>query len=803
MALLSGLRVLELSEEVSAPFAGRLLAGLGASVIRIEPPDGDPIRREGPFPPRIPATDRHDGAGFFHYLNAGKRVLRLDLEQPADRQRVHELAVAADLILENYAPGVLGHLGLGFEQIAALNPSAGYVSVTAFGQDGPYRDYLATDMLAFLAFARFSDVGLAGRPPIRYAPHVAEMYAGTLAAAAGLAAQRLARARREAVHADISIAECVLTSPDRAFALYPFLGAALPRPEEYRPVLFRTSDDQLVLINTGLDWERSAALIGREDLLGDERFSSLSARTRSADEVYALVAAWALDYTAAEIVEALSKHRVLGGLFYRPEDTLSDPHFAAREFFEPLTVDGAPSVLAPSMPMKVDGVRLRLAALSMDDSGRWPAGGEVRRAGSVGVTRPLEGVRVIDLGELYAGPFACSLLADLGADVIKVENVNRMPAVVRGDRHPVSPAFGYFESDPGDLPWERFFLYHVVERNKRGITLDLKTGEGLALFQRLVALSDGVVTNYTPRALRSLGISSETLQAVRRDIVFVHLPGFGCDGPYADRVSVGPVAEALSGHWAVRGYPDIDPVFTSQSVWADALGAANAVLAFLAGLELRERTGRGCFIDISQAEAMTAGVTHALLDYQWNGRPSRRLADKDDFICPHGCYPAAGEDAWVAIAAPDDETWRRLALAIGRPDLAADSALGNISGRKANERAIDAAIAAWTSSRVAPEVVGTLQPAGVPCVKLLRDDEVGSDPQIVARGLLEEVDHPVVGKYWNVGSPFRFSRISRVERRPPNLVGQHNVDVLGGLLGLTDSELTRLEAGGVIGSRFR
>ncbi|HXU23873.1 MAG TPA: CoA transferase, partial [Tepidiformaceae bacterium] len=645
-SLLQGIRVLEVGGGVSVPYAGRLLASLGAEVVHVECDLDESLRAEGPFPPEV----QLDGGGLFQYLHTGKTVVRSSLASAAGRAELFEAAKRADIVLDSFGLDECEGSQPDWYALHRAHPLLASVTVTPFGQTGPYRGYQATELLAFLTFGRFSDAGLSGRPPIGYSSHAAGFYAGTIAASAALAALRHARHLRMPIQADVAIAECILASPDRAFTLYAFAGRPLPRPESHREVFYLTREGSRVLINTGLAWDRTARMLGRDDLLGDPRFTTLSARVLHGDEIYALVANWAIERTVDEIMDALGKYRVLGGPMYSPSEVGSDRHYKARQFFDTLSVLGAPAVQVPGVPYRVNGQRPRMRPLQRQTATSWGDRLDEIPSGPASRVQPLTGIRVIDLGELYAGPSACSLLADLGADVIKIENVQRMPAVVRGDLAPPSPAFGYFHGDPGETPWERFHLFHTVERNKRGITLDLKSEDGRTLFLELVAKSDIVVSNYTPRALEHLNLAANDLRQAKSDLVFVHLPGFGADGPYADHVSVGPVAEALSGHWAARGYPDAPELQSNQTVWADSVAAATACFLALGGLTAHDREGMGSAFDLSQAEALSCFIAADCIEWGWNGIVPSLLGDKHTTLAPHGCYRAKGDDRWVALA---------------------------------------------------------------------------------------------------------------------------------------------------------
>lgn len=423
--------------------------------------------------------------------------------------------------------------------------------------------------------------------------------------------------------------------------------------------------------------------------------------------------------------------------------------------------------------------------------------------------RLLRRLRIIDFGEVFAGPYATTLLADAGADVIKIESVQRMPAIVRGDRQPRPGALGYVDGDPGEEPWERYFYYHCVERNKRGITLNLADAAGRTLFERLVCTADAVVSNYAGGVLDRLGFGYEQLRVIRPDIVLLHLPGFGTQGPYRDHVSFAMVTEALSGLFALRGYPESAPGDTVMNLWSDGVGALTAAFATLAALRYRSRTGRGQFIDISQAEASTAFSSAAILDLAMNGRVAGATANADPRIVPNNTYPCApdgegpnAEDRWVAISATTAQQWATLCRVIGRPDLVHDARFRSEEDRKANEAALDAEIAAWTRTRTRHEAAEQLRSAGVPASPVLDDGDLESEPQVIARGTVQRVRHPKAGEQPYITGAWQLDGERPWVARPPNTLGEHNAEVLCDLLGLSTDDLAALRRKQVIGETY-
>jgi crotonobetainyl-CoA:carnitine CoA-transferase CaiB-like acyl-CoA transferase len=423
--------------------------------------------------------------------------------------------------------------------------------------------------------------------------------------------------------------------------------------------------------------------------------------------------------------------------------------------------------------------------------------------------RLLRRVRIIDFGEVFAGPYATTLLADAGADVIKIESVQRMPAIVRGDRTPRPGAPGYVDGDPGDEPWERYFYYHCVERNKRGITLNLADPTGRDLFERLICTADAVVSNYAGGVLDRLGFGYERLCAIRPDIVLLHLPGFGTQGPYRDHVSFAMVTEALSGLFALRGYPESAPEDTAMNLWSDGVGALTAAFATLAALRYRSRTGRGQFIDISQAEASTTFASAAILDLAMNGRVAGASANADPVIAPNNTYPCApdgnglnADDRWVAISAGTAQQWATLCRVMGRPDLVHDARFRTAADRKTNEAALDAEIAAWTRTLTRRQAADQLRAAGVPASPVLDDADLESEPQVVARGSVQRLRHPKAGEQPYITGAWQIDGEQRWVARPPNTLGEHNSEVLCDLLGLDVETLAALRRDDVIGETY-
>ncbi len=397
---------------------------------------------------------------------------------------------------------------------------------------------------------------------------------------------------------------------------------------------------------------------------------------------------------------------------------------------------------------------------------------------------PLAGVRVLDLTAWQAGPVCAMLLGDFGADVIKIEAPQRLDGW-RG-------AAGLMV----DKAYERNPLWNAVNRSKRGISLDLASGEGRRLFLRLVADADVVVENFTPRVLGNLGLGYDVLRATNPRIVVASLSGFGQTGPWRDYVAFAFPTEEVSGLAALTGNPGGPPVLQGQSV-TDAMVGTMGTLAIVAALERRAATGEGDVIDLSQVEVLTTYLGAELVQAQVTGHDPPRQGNVRPGLCPHDLYPCQPAGLWVAIAVRDDDDWSRLCTAIDRPDLAADAELATVAGRERQRARVDEAVAAWTAMRDGTAIEATLQGAGVPAAVASRASELAADEQLWGRGFFRILERSEVGAHPFPGPIVGLHTTPAVIERPAPSYGQHTEDVLRDLLGLGDDEIAALHTAGV------
>lgn len=398
---------------------------------------------------------------------------------------------------------------------------------------------------------------------------------------------------------------------------------------------------------------------------------------------------------------------------------------------------------------------------------------------------PLQNIRIVDHTIAWAGPQGTLMLADMGAEVIKVEACKR-PDIARGGGRLISP----------DKFWEKGPWFTPHNRNKLGITLDLSKKEGKELYFKLVKVSDVVIDNFTPRVMPNLGLDYEVLKKVKPDIIVVHQPGYGSSGPYKDAPAFGDTINAFSGLDNITGYPDkfVRPCIA----YGDPTSGFAAALSILAALHYRSLTGKGQLIDVSHLE-ITSKAMDGLLDYAINGRVQERIGNRDDIMAPQGCYPCQGEDEWVVITIASDHDWNEFGRVLGNPEWSKDLRFATATDRRAHHDELDRLIAAWTSLRDRYEVMDLLQKVGIAAAPVLHPGELLTNTHFVQRGFFEESNHPYAGTLLLQGISYKMSRTPCHIRLPAPLFGEHNRYVFQGILGLSEDDLAQLAKDGIIG----
>ena len=403
---------------------------------------------------------------------------------------------------------------------------------------------------------------------------------------------------------------------------------------------------------------------------------------------------------------------------------------------------------------------------------------------------PFEGIRIIDLTAFWSGPFAAVVLANMGAEVIKLEATKRMDGW-RG---------AGVASLPEERIWERSPLFNCVNTDKLGITLDLSNPKGVEIFRKLVKMSDVVVENFTPRVMKNFGLDYTALKEINPGIIMISMPAHGSTGPWSEKTGFALPIEQMSGIPQLTGEPDGPPRMTETSP-SDPAAGINGTAAVLTALLYRQRTGKGQYIDLSQIEALTGCVGDAVVEYTMNKKIRRRYGNHHPFWAPHGYYKCKGDDKWVGIAVKSDEEWEAFCKAIDRASLVKDERFADSLSRWQNQDELDKLTGEWTIEHDNYEIMNILQEAGVAAGPVMNGPDHLNDPHLKERGTFQEINREVMGTHRLPvpTSPMRFSKCPISIRRPAPTLGEHNEYVYGTLLGMSKEEIKTLYDEKIIG----
>ena len=735
--LLAGIRVLELATGISGPYLGKLFADHGADVIKAEPPGGDPARLHGPWgdtasPP--PDADAAEQSPLFLHLNTNKRSVVADIGSAApsadDLGFVRSLAATSDIVIEDFPPGHLDSIGLGYEALAALRPGIVLTSITPFGQSGPYAEagYRGSDIVTYAMGGPMWGTGIDEREPVKLSGDVTSYQVGNLAAVPTLAAHQMSRRSGRSFHIDVSAFEAQAGTIDRrtSYLLYQaYTGDDVVReprqPLRASPIGFYPVIDGWALVFTLPSWvprmvqTLAAAGLGLgsddEDSLADRFASGTWMLDESLPEaVESALYPWLGSHTRADIAASAQVNKWAVMPLNSPLDVLDDPHFAARQFFRRTEHPAAGTVTQLAAPFRIHAGEGPLDAAQPEPPRPAPLLGqhdsEVRAAARASAAAaaddgeparrepprlPLSGIRVLDLTVVWAGPGCTMYLSDLGAEVIRVDNPYVFPTATRGHmvRPPAAlvpelgPLSGYPNNDPGRRPWNRHNMFSSHGRGKLSCTLDARTELGRETMLRLVREVDVIVENNSLGVVPKLGLDWDTVHAANPRAVMLRMPPMGIDGPYSDYLGFGANFEALCGLTGLRGYADDDPTSLTSVFHMDPASAATAAFSVLAVLGRRDGvdgtggTGVGELIEFSQSENVMQHIGEYFIDAAANGIRHEPLGNRSVARAPQGCYRCATDparpdqdDEWAVIVCETDADWRALAglLDRDRPD---------------------------------------------------------------------------------------------------------------------------------------
>ncbi len=777
---LAGLRVVEQAGWGGA-FAGRLLADGGADVVRVTPPEGDGLESEPPF---FGESGISIQAAWY---NAGKRVVALDLASNAGR----ELLAEADLLIEDWrgdeAPFDAETLREAFPQLVRL-------SVTPMGQEGPWAGLAVNDLVANALSGAASVTGTPETPPLTGYGNQTAHIVGFYAACCALAGVRLRDAKGKGRHFDLSSHETLVANTEQMLMqwFFPDGGRWTTQIAErtgslhwsggYECYTDRNGDGLMVTPSLGLidkliPWLEETDSAG--DLADGERFPNLIALVKDMAHVMATLRDWTAENTADDLFMEAQRRRLPFGAVWPVSKVVATPQIEARGYFQEREVEGYGSVPFPGRLISTEADGPAPGPPTRVEEAAWGQRQDLEAVrGEPSATKPLAGLRVLDFTHVLAGPFGTRVLADLGADVIKVGTASRN-AGANTLNHP------YY------LSWNR---------NKRNISLDMRREEAQALARRLAGQCDAIIDNFSAGVLARWGLDRESLAETSPGVTVVSMGGMGNSGPWRDFVTFAPTIHALTGLTYLTSVPGRRDIGFGYSL-TDHLSGVAAALGILEGVEHRRRTGQGLDVDVAQYELGLGLMAPAFLDYFANGADPEPAANRHPFgaWAPHGIYRTQGEDRWVAIAVRGDEQWRTLCELMGDPELAGDPRFATHEARIANEDALDGCVSAWTAGRDRYEVMEACQARGIAAGAVQDGGDVATaDPHLAARDFLGTIPTEDGGKQGAERFPALIDGQRPTTGYAARSLGADTFDVLSELLGMSPEAIGELVADGVL-----
>ena len=775
--ILSECRVVDLSTGIAGGYASKLFADAGADVVKVEPPGGDPLRSW-----RIGGTlpDVSDGA-LFRFLHTNKRAMVGTLDDPS----VRDLVLDADVVIENFEAGVIEATDLW------MAPHLVVVSISPWGR-GPWEHRPANEFTLQAECGALGRRGNPERPPVQCGGRLGEWLTGVAAAFGGLAAFRSAQDTGHGEHVDVSAFDTMmLTMNGYAHLLGSFTDttdSALARTIEI-PSIEPTADGYVGFCTVAAQqFQDFLLLIGATEWLDDPAFGNRNTRWDRRDEFRTRVFDYTTTRTTSAIIDEASALRIP----VAPIGTgATVPSLDACKGRDSIVANPDGDFVQPNVPYRIHGVDsapFRRAPRRAPNGARIETRGAKRVVANAPRRRPLDGIRVVDLTAWWAGPFATHLLATLGADVVKVESIQR-PDGMR-----FSSAKGPSEAERW---WEWSSIFHAANTNKRSITADLRRPEGFEIVRRLVTRADVVIENFTPRVLENFGLDWDALAAINPSVILTRMPAFGLSGEWRDRPGFAQTMEQASGMAFITGFPD--EAMQIPRGPCDPLAGLHAAFATLVALEDRRRHGHGRLVEVTMFEAALNAAAEQMVEYAAYGHLVERDGNRGPTAAPQGVYACRGDEQWVALSVETDVQWDALVALLERSGFALPRSLHSLPARREAHDRIDDVIRDWATTRTVADAVNALVDAGIPAAPVAVDRALAGHPHLTERGFFEQVDHPITGSRMLPTLPFRFASHDRPWlTRPAPLLGQHNDEVLHEL-GYRDSEISDLRATGIVG----
>jgi len=800
---LKGIRVLDFSDQIAGPYCSKLLADAGADVIKVETQAGDSLRgwstHESPPGP--------EGSPLFAFLNAGKRSL---VASPSDA-RVAALLPQTDLIIQAHGLATDQSARLDVAALLRAHPHLVVLSITPYGLQGPWVGRAATEFTLQAEAGSIALRGLMGSEPFQAGGRISEWAAGTYGAVAALPAIFQARDTGHGRSIDLSILETAnLIFTNFSETMNRLMNGGANDPAEAflgqsveTPSIEPTADGYVgFCTNSRQQFADFLTLIERPDLRDDEVLAQFAGRLMRFEEWNGIIGEWLSRKTSAEIIERASLLRIPVAPICNGESVLEHPHLVERRAFVP---HPGGRFLQPRRPYRINdadpplpGPSPRLGehdqAADFGPAHSRDSASPIEEASSP--TLPLEGIRILDLTAWWAGPSASHVLASFGAEVIHVEAIGR-PDGMR--------MVGGMFAAHYDEWWEASAHFLQANTNKLGITLDLNKPQGIELLESLIAKSDALVENYTPRVLDNFGLGWARVKELNPNILMMRMPAFGLSGPWRDNTGFAQTMEQLSGLAWLTGHSDDQPRIPRGP--CDPIAGMHAAFAFLVAWSgRREGAASACHVESTMVESALNVAAEQALEWSANRNLMQRDGNRSPLAAPQGLYPCAGSEPgaeiWLALSIATDDHWIALRRALGEPAWAMDAALDSLAGRRKAQDLIDTELKNWTATRDRSEIIEQLRARDIPASEVANPCRLlEGNPQLQARTYFERPDHPTVGPMPVPSLPFRYSGIDHWFRSPAPTLGQHNARILGDLMELSAEALAELEAEGVIGTR--
>ena len=798
---LKDVKVVEYAHTVAGAYCGKLLADMGADVIKVEAPEGDPLRKAGPFPE---SGSHPEKSALFLYLNTSKKSVVLDPASTDGTNRFKTLTSWADILIDDHMHGHLETIGLGYKILRRLNPRLDYVRITPYGCSGPRAGVKGDDLtlihaggLGNLLPARSVDIDL---PPVKLGGYPVGYHGGIAAAIACLGGYMAKKKCGQGQLIDVSLQEVVINLVGPVVASHRYHQTTWSRVPDRPPAMGRMeTSDGYVILNAFDDHHFKAfrELMGNPEWADSDAWDDRGYRTHHLMDIAPMMEAWMRQQKKKEVYLKAAEKGIPIGPVNTAADVMAHPQYASRQYFVdvdhpaagkfryagwPYKMSESPPGISRPAPLLGEHTEAVMAQISSSQKKDDPAREDVAVKPRSGM--PLEGLRVLDFSWVWAGPYACMLLASLGAEVIKIEGHKRTDILRRTFPWPLSaPA-------PVKCPPNQGMSYNQVNLNKKSLTLDLSRPEGKELARQLAASSDMVIDNMRPGVMEKLGLGYEALKKIRSDIIVIASSSQGYGGPYTHHLGFATIHHGIGGGTHITGHPEDHPSHGANGD-VDILNATTTAYAALAALIYRNRTGKGQFIDYSQSEGVSSIIGEQLLGFEMTAKMPERMGNAHPVYAPHNVYRCWGVDRWLALEIHSDGEFEILADLIQCPELKQDARFSNMALRKSNEKALDAIITSWTRDRDRDWMVETLAGAGLAAAPSRNGKDIYADPHLRARNSFMKVDHPELGLLELIAPPWRFEQFD-IPQNPAPLLGQHNEYVLGSLLGLTANEIHAL-----------